>query len=258
MRYGDILKIKRNHPQGNAKNDKWVCWIIDMNKKRPLRLCQIHYLDHIKEVHKQAGQKKNHKKILSSAELSSLHSSLGDINKILIDYLEEINHYTELIQNAETMMLDNYSKSKIAISGTLYTEAYNKYIKTPSLKEDNMLTEKNFKALILTQEEILTDYFKACVTELIAKGKSDFEYTVTIPKKANPVCRPCMVGDTMGTCKHPWCKNRNNKHSRYVREKGDYIPMNYDTLEPPKNWGNKYLEEKLIDPTLELQAGKNQ
>lgn len=209
-------------------------------------------------VHLNAIKEGNNKKILPEKKLSKLvnhieelqhHSS--DWDKNMAELNLKLTEYNNLLQNAEALMLRMSGTTPIIASGTLYVDAYNMYIKQGNMKNDEVFAE-----FINSQNAALEAYFEESIRELkdkkiaspytrkynvLPKEIEAMDFEITILDDSNrPVCRPCMVGDTMGTCKHPWCKNRNNKHSRYVREKGDYIPMNYDTLEPPKNRGNKY------------------
>lgn len=126
------------------------------------------------------------------------------------------------------------------ISGTSvkYADAYRMYVKNASSNE-KATSNSFFKKFITSRDEIvdnyLRDYTEKVFIPTIKTGEHTSPKELTLPQNRRPVCRPCMLGDTMGKCTYAWCPNYGKQPSEYKQQPGDYIPINYETLEAPSS-----------------------
>ena len=112
----------------------------------------------------------------------------------------------------------------IEVSGTTYEKAYKSYAENKSLKEQKIA----LKQAIRNHDAALLTYFRNHYQKVVEMDPNiEFESTRGYDTASRPVCRPCMMGDTLGKCKYIWCPNFGNRHSEFRSQKGDYIPSDY-------------------------------
>lgn len=153
----------------------------------------------------------------------------------------------------ENALLSLTGDSKISSSGTLYKDAYMKYAKSfneKKKKHEFVKVNKQAKALteaVRRHEPALMAYFEEHYKNHIAADPDDSGYiTAELPENVRPVCRPCMMGDTIGNCKYSWCANgKGNRCKDFKSQKGDYIPLDYnDPLSHPRDVIRKFNQNK--------------
>ena len=170
--------------------------------------------------------------------------ALQDESKKLSGYLDALfkknkrGQYILTKEAIEEFVLKLHGDAIISGTSVKYADAYKKYVKDASNKEK--ATNNSFFAKFITLRNEIVDNYLRIYTEkvlipTIKTGKHTFSQELTLPKNRRPVCRPCMLGDTMGKCKYAWCPNYNNQPSKYKQQPGDYIPINYETLEAPSS-----------------------
>ncbi len=212
-------------------------------KKVDADIKTIKKLENKLSQHQKALNSGKTRNLLSDAELASVQAELRELQQRrisedwdaqLLELKSQKNNLTDMKKNAEDIMLRTYGDATITASNTRYVDAYEKYIKNPA-KGNKMSNNKNFQRVQNDNKHVIDAYLQACTQKLINNKNGSF-YTVRIhiPKELRPVCRPCAMRDTWGRCPHPWCVNGlGRNHSEYKHQPGDYIPLNYQTLEPP-------------------------
>lgn len=139
-------------------------------------------------------------------------------------------------EELESFMLKMYGDARIDASGTKYVDAYQKYAKQYDEKKkkwQKISLKKQRSALAAAEKNyqpVLMDYFQEHFQKKI-DATPDGEETVHVklPTGRRPVCRPCMVGDTIGQCRYAWCANgKGTPCKNFKRQPGDYIPVNYN------------------------------
>lgn len=165
-------------------------------------------------------------------------------DEILPELREAAKYASWTDEQWEALMLEMIGDSRITGSGTKYVDAYNKYAKRYNAKKNRYDKisikdqEKQLHAAVEKYNPVLEAYFQEHYKQEIAANPSSSGFAeFELPQNVRPVCRPCMMGDTMGNCNYSWCANgKGNRCKDFKAQRGDYIPLDYDDpLSHPHN-----------------------
>lgn len=172
---------------------------------------------------------------------------------ILSELREAAKYASRTDEQWENALLLLVGDSKIESSRTLYKNAYKQYAKSFNERKNKyefVKINKQAKALtdaVISHEPALMAYLEEHYKNHIAANPDNSGYVpAELPINVRPVCRPCMMGDTIGTCSYSWCANgKGNRCKDFKSQKGDYIPLDYDDpLSHPHDIVRKFNQNK--------------